>query len=44
MPHEYPAPVDELLTYGEARHLQQWPNYLFLGVTKDHIPDLILCA
>ncbi len=42
----YPPPVNQLLTYGEA-HLtppDKWPNYLELGFGPEHIPDLIRMA
>ncbi|MEN9224125.1 MAG: hypothetical protein Q6L60_08320 [Thermostichus sp. HHBFW_bins_43] len=43
---DYPAPVQQLITYGDAGdsiHNQPpgWPNYLKLGLTEAHIPDLI---
>ena len=39
----YPPPVDKLLTYGkpELSEAEDWPNYLELGFTPEHIPDLI---
>jgi len=40
----YSPPVDKLLTYGDARHFRQWPNYLELGLTREHIPELIRMA
>ena len=42
----YPAPVDKLLTYGkpELAYAENWPNYLELGFTPEHIPDLIRMA
>lgn len=42
----YAPPVDELLTYGEARGStpDQWPNYLELGLGPEQIPDLIRMA
>ncbi len=42
----YPAPVDKLLTYGkpELSEAEDWPNYLELGFTPEHIPDLIRLA
>jgi hypothetical protein len=41
--NSYPSPVNQLITYGEARsHLPEtWPNYLELGLGPEHIPDLI---
>lgn len=41
---EYPAPVNRLLTYGDARNYRDWPNYLELGIGPQHIPDLIRMA
>jgi len=42
----YPPPVDKLLTYGkpELSEAEDWPNYLELGFTPEHIPDLIRLA
>ena len=42
----YAPPVDQLLTYGEAKRLdpEKWPNYLELGLRPEHIPDLIHMA
>ncbi len=42
----YPAPVQQLFTYGDARdsihqHSQGWPNYLKLGLSQAYIPALI---
>src|SRR6266851_5168089 len=44
MARSYPAPVDKLLTYGDPRDSQAWPNYVQLGLTQDHVPDLIQMA
>ncbi|MFL5700423.1 MAG: hypothetical protein ACJ797_25370, partial [Ktedonobacteraceae bacterium] len=43
---DYPPPVDKLLTYGkpELSEAEDWPNYLELGFTPEHIPDLIRLA
>ncbi len=44
MPQDYSDPVAKLLTYGahDIKHMgQRWPDYLELGFTKEHIPDLI---
>jgi len=43
---DYPEPVDKLLTYGkpELSEAEDWPNYLELGFTPEHIPDLIRLA
>ncbi|MFQ3584026.1 MAG: hypothetical protein SNJ85_03705 [Cyanobacteriota bacterium] len=43
---DYPAPVRQLFTYGDAtdsihNQLQGWPNYLQLGLTEAHSPALI---
>ena len=40
----YTSPVNSLLTYGDCREFQEWPNYLELGFTRDHIPELIRMA
>lgn len=40
----YPSPVDKLLTYGDARTLLKWPNYVELGLSLEHVPDLIRMA
>lgn len=40
----YAAPVDQLLTYGDARSTMGWPNYLELGYEPEHIPELIRMA
>lgn len=40
----YPAPVNSLLTYGNAWTTEPWPDYLALGFTPAHIPDLIRMA
>ncbi|HEY4033891.1 MAG TPA: DUF1186 domain-containing protein [Ktedonobacteraceae bacterium] len=39
----YPPPVNQLLNYGKAgsRLPETWPNYLELGLSPEHIPDLI---
>ena len=44
MADNYTNPVSQLLTYGKCdikRTNELWPNYLELGFTKKHIPDLI---
>lgn len=44
-PQTYTHPVDQLLPMGEApAHKHPWPNYLDLGLTAAHIPDLIRMA
>ncbi len=41
----YLAPVDQLLTLGEARARQHpWPDYLAMGFTAEHVPELIRMA
>ncbi len=42
----YTSPVDKLLTIGEAESVNpdKWPNYLELGIGKEHVPDLIRMA
>src|SRR5260370_30835067 len=43
--HSYHPPVDKLLTYGDARKfVNQWPNYLALGLTTEHTPELVRMA
>ncbi len=44
MEKSYPSPVDRLLTYGDPRQQREWPNYLELGLTEAHVPDLIRMA
>jgi len=43
---QYAPPVDQLLIYGEGQNSrsEDWPNYLELGFTLDHVPDLIRMA
>ena len=38
--HDYKAPVSHLLTRGQTA-IKEWPNYLELGLSKEHIPELI---
>jgi hypothetical protein len=42
----YIPPVDKLLTLGKAEPVivDNWPNYLELGIGPEHIPDLIRMA
>ncbi len=42
----YPAPVDTLLTYGPIKleTVDEWPEYLALGFSAEHIPDLVRMA
>jgi hypothetical protein len=44
MSEPYPDPVDRLLTYGSCLSFREWPNYLELGLTREHVPDLIRMA
>src|SRR5512147_542087 len=47
MLHSYTDPVAKLLTYSgvdERSPKEQWPDYRELGLTKEHIPDLIRMA
>ena len=37
----YPEPVSQLLALGDIRGQREWPDYLALGLTSDHVPDLI---
>ncbi len=40
----YFPPVDLLLVYGEPEFAAEWPDYLALGFTETHIPELIRMA
>lgn len=40
----YAAPLDQLLTLGDARKMKPWPDYLALGIGPEHIPELIRMA
>ncbi len=40
----YKDPVAKLLSYGDCRHFKKWPDYLELGLTREHIPELIRMA
>ncbi|HJW82967.1 MAG TPA: hypothetical protein VJ754_01565, partial [Anaerolineae bacterium] len=42
--HDYPPPVNRLLTYGDCRDRPGWPNYLKLGLGPEHTSDLIRMA
>jgi hypothetical protein len=44
LPYRYSPPVDRLLTYGDCRTMQKWPDYLALGLTSEHVPELIRMA
>jgi len=37
----YADPVNKLLNYGNCQEIKGWPDYLKLGLTHEHIPDLI---
>ena len=39
--YDYPPPVDRLLTLGEARDPNEWPDYPALGLGPEHVRDLI---
>ncbi|MCP4610075.1 MAG: PBS lyase, partial [Planctomycetes bacterium] len=39
--NNYTEPVSSLLTYGSARNIDDWSVYLELGLTEEHIPELI---
>jgi len=41
MNKQYPESVSQLLRYGDCRNMKEWPDYLKLGITRKHIPDLI---
>jgi hypothetical protein len=40
----YPSPVNKLLTFGDYREFNKWPNYLELGLGQEHVGDLIRMA
>jgi hypothetical protein len=40
----YSAPLDKLLTLGEPRFGQSWKDYSLLGLTSEHVPELIRMA
>ena len=44
MPQVYPNPVARLLTQGDCRGTQEWPDYLALGLGPEHVSDLIQMA
>ena len=47
MPYDYIDPVAKLLTYGahDIKHMgDRWPDYLELGLTGEHVADLIRMA
>jgi len=40
--YNYENPVSQLLTQGDCRsNSRKWPNYLELGFSSEHIPELI---
>ena len=41
---DYAPPVSKLLTLGDAREMEPWPNYRALGLGPEHVPDLIRMA
>ena len=46
-PRPYPTPVDKLLTHGEPpgfRDPSGWPDYTELGLTREHVPELVRMA
>ena len=44
LPYRYSPPVDSLLTYGSCLEQREWPDYLPLGFTAEHVPELIQMA
>ena len=44
MTSEYTEPVAQLLTYGDPRGETEWPDYLPLGFTEEHVPELVKMA
>jgi hypothetical protein len=38
---KYQPPFNLLLSYGECKNSFEWPNYLALGFTLEHVPGLI---
>ena len=41
---QYSSPVDLLLVYGDPRKFREWPDYLTLGFSEQHVPELIRMA
>lgn len=39
--NQYPYPVNRLLNLGDPRERREWPVYTGLGLTSEHVPDLI---
>ena len=42
--NKYSSPVNKLLSYGDPRDFEKWPDYLQLGFTEEHVPELIKMA
>ncbi len=40
----YSAPVNKLLSFGDCRNFEKWPNYLELELTEKHVAELIQMA
>lgn len=40
----YSSPVSRLLTFGDCREFEEWPNYLDLGLGPEHVDELIEMA
>jgi hypothetical protein len=38
---DYTDPVKKLLTYGSCQEMPRWPDYLKLGLTHEHVSELI---
>ena len=38
---DYTYPAKKLLTYGSCKEMTRWPDYLKLGLTHEHVPELI---
>lgn len=38
---DYIYPVKKLLTYGSCQEMTRWPDYLTLGLTHEHVSELI---
>ena len=41
---EYTDTVAQLLAYGDPREETEWPDYLSLGFTEEHVPELVKMA
>ncbi len=39
--NQYTEPVSSLLTYGSAHSINDWSVYLELGLSEEHIPELV---